>query len=77
MLETVIDATGPPTEFADQFVETRDVLDLLKIHRATLRAMINAGKFPEPRRDSAKSKQRWRRSEVDAWIESDRTARKR
>ena len=51
----------------ERLVDSRDVLKLIPIHRATLNAWIRAGQFPAPLKLPG-AKRFWRLSTVLAWI---------
>ena len=49
------------------FLETRDILLILKIGRNTLNQLITTRGFPEPI-IVGKRKRRWREEDVQAWV---------
>lgn len=51
------------------FLRRADVLKLLGVNNATLFRWRKAGKFPPPMKLTAGSL-RWRKTDVDAWLES-------
>jgi predicted DNA-binding transcriptional regulator AlpA len=53
----------------ERLVDSRDILKLIPIHRATLNAWIRAGQFPAPLKLPG-SKRFWRRSTVLAWLDA-------
>jgi len=76
-LEAVLDASAPPA-FTERLIGSRDLFKLVDFTRATLRARIKEGTFPAPvfvPGASAKSKRRWRWSEVDAYVKGTWRAR--
>ena len=70
-LEQVWDAMASAA-FSDRLIGSHEVHERSGFKRATLRAQIAAGKFPAPiERTSAKSRRRWRESEVDAYVKGE------
>lgn len=56
------------TDTDERLVDTREVLARIPIHRSTLNAMINTGRFPAPLR-LLSSKLLWRWSTILAWLD--------
>ena len=51
----------------DRFLKLQEVLDLIKVSKSTLYAMVNQGRFPKPVRVGCRGS-RWRESEVLQWM---------
>ncbi|MGJ3232220.1 MAG: helix-turn-helix transcriptional regulator [Oceanicaulis sp.] len=51
----------------DQLLKIAEVVKLTSLSRSTIYALIDARKFPKPRRVGAR-RVAWLRSEVDRWI---------
>ena len=56
------------TDTDERLVGTREVLERIPIHRATLNEMINTHQFPAPLK-LTKSKLFWRWSTILAWLD--------
>ena len=52
-----------------ELMTTREVLDRLRIGRATLYRLMDAGNFPKPLKMMRNN--RWRTADVDAWLEAE------
>jgi prophage regulatory protein len=52
----------------DRLLKTREVMELLNVGRTTLWRWMAAGKFPRPIKIGDRGDNRWRQSEIDAWI---------
>ncbi len=62
------DTFAPPVA-PDRLLTERDILELLRVGRTTLREMWSHDRFPRPYRVSVRWL-RWRESEVQEWLES-------
>ncbi len=52
----------------DRLLKTREVMELLSIGRTTIYRWMDAGKFPTPVKIGERGDNRWRLSEIEAWI---------
>lgn len=51
-----------------QLLRTRDVMQMLGVGRTTIYRWMEAGKFPAPVKIGMRGDNRWRLSEIEAWI---------
>lgn len=57
----------------DQLLTAQELADLLSLNQATIWRQVSAGGFPRPLYVAIR-RPRWRRSEVEAWLEARRMA---
>lgn len=67
-------AFAAPTATLHQCLATKDVLEVLRISRATLYRLLAAGELPPPIKISL-TKNAWLRSDIDAFLASRIAAR--
>ena len=74
IVKAIRDDAAPPVQTAaaltkptDRLLRPKDVLEIIPVHRSTLSAWIEKGKFPQPVKISP-ARIYWRETTVQAWI---------